>query len=138
MYLKGTVSNALCFDGKSVELLGHVDADLKSNDSDGSRSTTGYVFTFGGTAVSWLSQLHKIVALSTTEAEYVAITEARRRWCGFRIYLKNLERSTRIAYFTVTVKVLSSWQTTQHFTREPKLIQNFGKQLCFGVKFYSL
>ncbi|CAH9056836.1 unnamed protein product [Cuscuta epithymum] len=77
-YLKGTISNALCFDGKNVELLGHVDADLTSNDSDGLRSTTGYVFTFGGTAVSWLLQLQKIVALFTTKAEYVAITEASK------------------------------------------------------------
>ena len=44
-----------------------VDADIR-------RSTIGYVYTLGGTAVSWGSQLQKIVALSTTEAEYVAIT----------------------------------------------------------------
>ena len=42
------------------------------------RSTIGYVYTLGGTAVSWGSQLQKIVALSITEAEYVAITEARK------------------------------------------------------------
>ena len=40
------------------------------------RSTIEYVYTLRGTAVSWGSQLQKIVALSTTEAEYVAITEA--------------------------------------------------------------
>ncbi|CAH9133567.1 unnamed protein product [Cuscuta epithymum] len=77
-YLKGTASNALCFDGKNVELLGHVDADLASNYSDGSRSTTVYVFTFGGTTISRISQLQKVVALSTTEGEYVAITEASK------------------------------------------------------------
>ena len=38
------------------------------------RGTIGYVYTLGSTAVSWGSQLHKIVTLSTTEAEYVAIT----------------------------------------------------------------
>ncbi|KAK3036936.1 hypothetical protein RJ639_030901 [Escallonia herrerae] len=32
----------------------------------------------GGTAVSWISKLQKIVALSTTEAEYVTVTEASR------------------------------------------------------------
>ena len=42
------------------------------------RSTIGYVYTLEGTAVSWGSQLQKIVALSTTEAEYVAITEASK------------------------------------------------------------
>ena len=42
------------------------------------RSTIGYVYTLGGTVVSWGSQLQKIVALSTTKAEYVAITEASK------------------------------------------------------------
>ena len=52
-----------------------VDADSAGN-VDIRRSTIGYVYTLEGTAVSWGSQLHKIVTLSTTEAEYVAITEA--------------------------------------------------------------
>ena len=54
-----------------------VDADLAGN-VDIRRSTTWYVYTLGGTTVSWGSQLQKIVALSTTEAEYVAITEASK------------------------------------------------------------
>ena len=41
-------------------------------------STIGYVYTLGGTTVSWGSQLQKIVALSTIEADYVAITEANK------------------------------------------------------------
>ncbi|KAL1556966.1 receptor like protein 22-like [Salvia divinorum] len=55
----------------------YVDADLASNDLNGRRSTTEYVFTYGGTSISWTSKLQKTVALSTTEAEYVAATEAR-------------------------------------------------------------
>ena len=54
-----------------------VDADLAGN-VDIRRSTIGYVYTLGGTAVSWGSQLQKIVALSTNEAEYVATTEASK------------------------------------------------------------
>ena len=54
-----------------------VDADLAGN-VDIKRSTIGYVYTLGGTAVSWGSQLQKIVALSTTKSEYVAITEASK------------------------------------------------------------
>ena len=50
-----------------------VDADFAEN-VDIRRSTIGCVYTLGGTAMSWGSQLQKIVALSTTEAEYVAIT----------------------------------------------------------------
>ena len=54
-----------------------VDADSAGN-VDIRRSTIGYVYTLGGTAVSWVSQLQKIVAISTTEAEYVAIIEASK------------------------------------------------------------
>ena len=54
-----------------------VDADSAGN-IDNKRSTIGYVYTLGGTAVSWGSQLQKIVALSTIDAEYVAITEASK------------------------------------------------------------
>ena len=54
-----------------------VDADSAGN-ADIRRSSIGYVYTLGGTAVSWGSQLQKIVALSTTEAKYVAITEANK------------------------------------------------------------
>ena len=54
-----------------------VDADSAGN-VDIRRSTIGYVYTLGRTAMSWGSQLKKIVALSTTEAEYVATTEASK------------------------------------------------------------
>ena len=54
-----------------------VDADLAGN-IDIRRSTIGYVYTLGDTAVSWGSQLQKIGSLSTTEAEYVAITKASK------------------------------------------------------------
>ncbi|KAE8728454.1 FACT complex subunit SPT16-like [Hibiscus syriacus] len=76
-YLRGTTNKALCFKGGDMILTGYVDADLAGN-VDIRMSTTGYVYTLGGTAVSWVSQLQKIVALSTTEAEYVAVTEASK------------------------------------------------------------
>ena len=54
-----------------------VDSDSAGN-VDIRRSTIGYVYTLGGTAMSRGSQSQKIVALSTTEAEYVSITEASK------------------------------------------------------------
>ena len=45
-----------------------VNADSARN-VDIRSSTIGYVYTLEGTAVSWGSQLQKIVVLSTTEAE---------------------------------------------------------------------
>ncbi|KAE8659941.1 putative ribonuclease H protein [Hibiscus syriacus] len=76
-YLQGTTNKELCFKGGDTILTGYVDIDLAGN-VDIIRSTTRYVYTLGGTAVSWVSQLQKIVALSATEAEYVAVTEASK------------------------------------------------------------
>eukprot|EP00253_Pinus_taeda_P002364 PITA_02364 len=50
-YLKGTTNQALCFDGSNISLQEYVDADMVG-DRDNRRSTTGYVFTVGGTTVS--------------------------------------------------------------------------------------
>ena len=67
------------FEGKQSDLglQGYVDAD-NGGDVDSRKSTTGYVYTLGGTAISWVSKLQKIVALSSCEAEYVAVTEATK------------------------------------------------------------
>jgi hypothetical protein len=45
-------------------------------DVDSGRSTSGYLLCIGTGAVSWSSKLQLIVALSTTEAEFVAAVEA--------------------------------------------------------------
>ncbi|MCO5602391.1 hypothetical protein L7F22_056522 [Adiantum nelumboides] len=50
----------------------------RTHKDGGRKSTSGYVFTFTGGAVSWISRLQKCVALSTTEAEYVTATEASK------------------------------------------------------------
>jgi hypothetical protein len=81
-YLKGTSKVALHFKRKDVILEGFSDADL-GGCLDTRKSTTGYIFTLGGTA--GMSRLQKSVALSTTEAEYMAISEAGKEM----IWLKN-------------------------------------------------
>ena len=88
-YLAGTTDYALCFGTNDLSLQGFVDAD-HAGDMDTGRSTTGYVFTFSGAAVSWMSQLQKVVALSTTEAEYMAITEATKEIMWLQNYLEEL------------------------------------------------
>ena len=90
-YLKGTSGKSLCFRKMDIILQGFVDADL-GGDLDTRTSTTGYIYTLGGTAVSWVSQLQKIVALSTTKAEYVAVTEASKEMVWLKIFLKELDK----------------------------------------------
>ncbi|XP_070004356.1 secreted RxLR effector protein 161-like [Nicotiana sylvestris] len=73
LYLKSTTGTTLCFKKSNIILQGFADANL-GRDLDSQKSTTGYVFTLGGTAVSWTFRLHKSVALSTIEVEYMAIS----------------------------------------------------------------
>ena len=61
-----------------------------AGDRDSSRSTTGYVFTVGGTAVSWISRLQRVVALSSAEAEYVALTEASKEMIWLQRFMEEL------------------------------------------------
>ena len=58
-------------------ITGFVDSDYAGN-LEKRRSTMGYVFTCGGGPVSWRSMLQLISTLSTTEAEYMALTEAAK------------------------------------------------------------
>ena len=88
-YLKGTSGMCLCFRRSDLTLQGFSDADL-GGDSDTRKSTTGYIFTLGGTAVSWKSKLQNRVALSTTEAEYVAISEAAKEMIWLKNFLSEL------------------------------------------------
>ena len=61
-----------------------------AGDRDSSRSTTGYVFTVGGTAVSWISRLQRVVALSIIEAKYVSLTEASKEMIWLQRFMEEL------------------------------------------------
>jgi len=84
-YLRGTTNACLKFGKTDKGLTGYVDLDF-ADDLDKRRSLTGYVFTIGGCAVSWRTTLQPVVALSTTEAEYMVVAEA----CKESVWLKGL------------------------------------------------
>ncbi len=76
-YLRGTTEKCLTFRKDELKLEGYVDSYF-AGEVDHRRNTTGYVFTLGSIAINWVSQLQKIVTISTTEAEYVVVTEASK------------------------------------------------------------
>ncbi|CAA7016274.1 unnamed protein product [Microthlaspi erraticum] len=85
-YIKGSVDLCLRFTKqKDIQIQGFCDSDY-SADLDRRRSISGYVFTVGGNVVSWRSSLQRVAALSTTEAEYISLTEAVKE----AIWLKGL------------------------------------------------
>nr|GEW22315.1 hypothetical protein [Tanacetum cinerariifolium] len=80
-YLKCTTDVGLVYgrdQGKHVDIDGFVDADY-AKDPDKDRSIIGYVFMAHGCVVSWKETLQHVVALSTTEAEYMTLTEAVKK-----------------------------------------------------------
>lgn len=77
-FIKGTVNKGLSFtrtESVKEEIVGFVDSDYAA-DLDKRRSLTGYVFSVFGNVVSWRANLQTVVALSSTEAEYIALSEA--------------------------------------------------------------
>ncbi|CAN0504157.1 unnamed protein product, partial [Discosporangium mesarthrocarpum] len=83
VYVKGTQDPLRCGAGKG-ELSGFADASFAS-DPYTNRSTSGYVFTMSGPAITWSSKMQPIVALSTTEAEYISLAHAAQE----AVYLGN-------------------------------------------------
>ncbi|CAI7795101.1 unnamed protein product [Closterium sp. NIES-54] len=92
-YLANTRDTALEFSGglESLELVGYVDAD-DAGDKQNITSTGGYVFVYGGAAVSWSSQRIKCATLSSTESEYVAATEAGKEGRRLRFLLAEFQQ----------------------------------------------
>lgn len=78
-YLKDTKDYGLYYSSTSEPpaVTGYSDADY-ANDIDTRRSVTGYVFIKNGAAVTWSSQRQQTVALSTTEAEFMAACAATK------------------------------------------------------------
>ncbi|CAM8881217.1 unnamed protein product [Rhodiola kirilowii] len=76
-YIAGTQNLGLVYKKyeSKTELKGYVDPDYASN-KDTRKSTTALYFTWCGNCISWKSQQQSIVALSSTEAEYIAAVEA--------------------------------------------------------------
>eukprot|EP00253_Pinus_taeda_P034735 PITA_34735 len=81
-YLHGTSDYGLCHQGRQgldrvLDIRGFVDVEW-AGDLDQKRSTSRYVFNLFGGAVSWMSKKQFVVALSTTEVEYMAVTHASK------------------------------------------------------------
>ena len=76
-YLCGTKTLGLYYKGKvgsMVKIEGYTDADWGGDLAD-RKSTSGYAVLINGNVVSWASKKQRVVALSTAEAEWIAVTE---------------------------------------------------------------
>ena len=90
-YIKNTIDYGLTY-SRDFELspTAYVDADY-GGCRDTRRSTSGYVFTMAGGAVSWSSKRQATVALSTVEAEYVAMSRCAQQMVWMNSWLDKVK-----------------------------------------------
>jgi hypothetical protein len=82
-YLKGTHGYGITYHDKNARLVGPSDSnffyrfsDAASANADDRKSISRYVFLSNMGAITWMSKKQTTIALSTTEAEYVVLSEA--------------------------------------------------------------
>jgi hypothetical protein len=89
-YLKGTIDYGLRYaSDREISLQGFTDSDWAGSVAD-QKSTSGCCFSMGSTMISWFSRKQTSVALSTTEAEYIAACSASNEAVWLRKLLAGL------------------------------------------------
>lgn len=117
-YLQGTSNYGLCFNGKEGgSLIGFTDADY-ARDPASRRSTTGFVFLLNFGPIAWSSRRQNCVALSTTEAEFVAASETAKEaiWQKRMLHEVDPQRVT-------SVPLLCDNQSTIRLIKNPEFYQ---------------
>ena len=90
-YLKGTHNFGLLYKkSNSSNCEGFSDSDWAGDVND-RKSTSGYIFQVGDTAISWRSRKQSCVALSTAEAEYIALSQAAQEAIWLRQLYTDLQ-----------------------------------------------
>ncbi|GJV18872.1 gag-pol polyprotein, partial [Tanacetum coccineum] len=110
----------------------------RSSDLDGSKSTTGYVFTLSSRIVSWVLKLQSVVAMSTTEAEYVASAQASKE-AVWNPAFHSKTKHIRVEYHFIREKVEKGIVDMQKIHTDDNVADyltkaiNRDKFICHGV-----
>ena len=88
-YLRRTKDYMLVYHCEDLIPISYTDSNFQS-DLDFRKSTSSYVFTLGGGAISWRSVKKSCIAGSTMEAEYVSICEAVKKVVWLKKFLFDL------------------------------------------------
>ena len=100
-YLKGTRTLTLTY-GASDETLGlDIFGDADGMSLETRKAVTGYAFILNGGAVSWSSKQQEIIALLTTEAEYIAMTSTAKEALWFCALISELFGSDHISPYNL-------------------------------------
>jgi len=100
-YIKGTLIEGIFYANiKVVKLVGYTDSDWVG-DVETRKSMSGYTFHLGTGAISWSSKKQPVVALSTAEAEYMAVTSCATQtvWLRKMLEVMHQKQDTPIVIF---------------------------------------
>ena len=88
-YVRGTMDYGIEYGGFLIILEGYSNANQISN-LDETKSTSGYVFTFGGGAVAWRLAKQTIIARSAMESQFVVLKMAGSEAKWLKNFLANI------------------------------------------------
>ena len=129
-YLKGTTDMGLLYTKEgSSKCVGYSDSDW-GGDLDDRKSTSGYLFQIGGGPVSWRSKKQSSVALSTAEAEYMALASAGQEAIWMRLLTAELHGSQ--------MEELTIFEDNQSAIQMSKNPQFHGRAKHIGIKFHFI
>ena len=129
-YLKGTVNYGIHYKrGEDGEVLAFTDSDY-AGDMDYKKSTSGYVFLMGSSAVSWCSKKQPIVTLSTTKAEFVAAAVCVCQGIWIKRILKELGHAD-----TSCMTIMCDNSSTIKLSKNPMM---HGRSKHIDVRFHFL
>ena len=106
-YLSGTVNKGLCYSNSGTQnnyndivcVNAYADTDW-AGDRDDRKSTGGYVVKLNGDAICWSSRKQRTIALSSAEAEYMAISSVAQEIKWIQQLLKELLMKSKTQIFT--------------------------------------
>ena len=135
-YLRGTKDARLTFG--SVK--GYTDFHYAGN-TDNRKSTSGYVFTYGCSAISWRSKLQECTALSITKAEYIARSDAAKEavWLHSTISWLLDEKTTWLTIYCDSQSAIHLiWNLVYHVkTKDIEVRSHHIRELVTGKKIRS-
>ena len=117
-YLKKTKDKKLKLgatsENQNNDLIVYVDADWGGDAAD-RKSNSGYCMKFMGSTIAWRSRKQSLVTLSSTEAEYIALTEAIQEVLWLRRLLKDMNQE-----ITCPITVFEDNQNCIRLLQNPK------------------
>ena len=129
-YLRGTSDLGILYEKNSKSCVGYSDADWAGDKSD-RKSTSGYCFLLSGGLISWRTNKQSCVALSTAEAEYVALSSAGQE----AVWLKTLLNDLKVFSIKEPMLIFEDNQSAICLAKNPR---DHPKTKHISIKFHYI